>query len=54
VMTYCVPVGVNVCCNVRGMDSVKCVYVVTLSQWYSTWGARTLGGTPRHLRGYVK
>jgi hypothetical protein len=25
-----------------------------LEQWYSTWGTRTLGGTRRHLRGYVK
>jgi hypothetical protein len=25
-----------------------------LTQWYSTWGTRTLGGTRRHFRGYVK
>jgi hypothetical protein len=26
---------------------------IRLEQWYSTGGTRTLGGTRRHLRGYV-
>jgi hypothetical protein len=49
----------------RKMKSVYCVSVgwklraeewllITVEQWYSNWGTCTLGGTRRHLRGYVK
>jgi hypothetical protein len=31
-----------------------CFGYFLIDQWSSTWGARTPGGTRRHIRGYVK